>query len=157
MTYDEMRSGLELASPRQVGRLFGRAFRLRCPNCGGGPVLRHWLKLQVRCGRCGLRLERGEHDYFSGSMMILYSLAGVLTLATLAVVLIARWPDVPWDLLQYGIPLLMLALVPALYPFAKLGWLAFDLMLRPVTPEEMEWHRSTDAEWSSERLPRPHR
>ena len=148
-----MKSGLELASPKQTARLFGRAFLLRCPNCGKGPVLQHWLKLRVQCGRCGLRLQRGEHDYFVGSIFILFTLAGILVLGTLAVTIMVNWPTVPWDLLQFGLPIMMAVAVPALYPFAKLVWLAFDLMLRPVTPEELEWHRTADSEWSSHRAP----
>jgi uncharacterized protein (DUF983 family) len=31
-----------------------RALRLRCPDCGKGPVLVSWLKLPERCGNCGL-------------------------------------------------------------------------------------------------------
>src|SRR5512132_2593997 len=76
----QTQTGLEVPGPRQAARLFGRALRLRCPNCGGGPVLQNWLKLRVRCGQCGLRLERGEHDYFIGSMMILFVLTGSVLL-----------------------------------------------------------------------------
>jgi uncharacterized protein (DUF983 family) len=151
MSYDEMQAGLELPSPRRTARLFGRAFRLRCPNCGGGPVLEHWLRLRVRCGRCGLRLQRGEHDYFTGSMFILFTLVGLLTIGTFMAVIVVRWPAVPWDLLQYGIPVLTIVAIPALFPVSKLVWLAFDLMLRPVSPEELEWHRTSDTEWSSVR------
>ena len=39
----------------------------------------------------------------------------------------------------------------ALLPFAKLLWLAFDLALRPVTPQELEWHRSSDVEFETVR------
>ena len=151
MPYDEMQAGLELPSAGRTARLFGRAFALRCPNCGRGPVLRHWLKLRVRCGTCGLRTERGEHDYFVGSIFILFTLAGILVIGTLVVTLLVTWPTVPWDLLQYGLPIMMLVAMPALFPFAKLVWLAFDLMLRPVTTEELDWHRSTEAEFSSHR------
>ena len=151
MAFDEEKAGLELATPRQTARLFGRAFALRCPNCGRGPVLRHWLKLRVRCGTCGLRMERGEHDYFVGSIFILFTLAGILVLGTLVVTLVASWPAVPWDVLQYGLPVMVALSMPALYPFSKLVWLAFDLMLRPVTPEELEWHRTAGAEFSSRR------
>ena len=153
MTPHEMEtgSGMALTGPREWARLLGRALRLRCPNCGRGPVLRHWLKLHVRCGTCGIRLERGEHDYFVGSIFILFTLAGILVLGTLVVTLLVSWPAVPWDLLQYGLPLMMLVAMPALFPFAKLVWLAFDLMLRPVSPEELEWHRETDERFSSHR------
>lgn len=153
MTHEEMdsKSGLELASVRQVLRLTGRALMLHCPNCGGGPVLQHWLKLRVRCGNCGIRLERGEHDYFMGSLMLNYIITGTLLLVTLAVVLIVMWPDVPWDAFQYGGPVAMIVLPFVLFPFTKLFWLAFDLMLRPMNPEELEWHRTEKREWSTER------
>lgn len=45
--------------------------------------------------------------------------------------------------------------VVGLFPFSKLIWLAFDLMLRPVTPAELDWHRTEAAEWSSERSAPP--
>ena len=143
-------SGFQVAGPRQAARLLGRGLMLRCPNCGGGPVLKHWLKLHVRCGECGLRLERGEHDYFMGSMLLNYCLAGVLLIATLYVVLVASWPEVPWTALQYGGPLAMLAMPVLLFPFSKLLWLAADIIMRPVTPEELEWHRSAASEWSTD-------
>ena len=153
---EHTRSGFEIASPRQGARLLGRALLLHCPNCGGGPVLRHWLKMRVRCGSCGLRLERGEHDYFTGSLLLNYCLAGVLLLVTLAVVLVTSWPKVPCTALQYGGPLGMLVTPVVLFPFSKLLWLAADMIMRPVTPAELEWHRATDAEWSTDGdLPRP--
>ena len=145
----QTQTGLVVPGPRQAARLFGRALRLRCPNCGGGPVLQHWLKLRVRCGNCGIRLQRGEHDYFTGSMMILFVLAGTLLLGALVVTLLVTWPEVPWDLLQDWLPVLMIVALPALFPFSKLLWLAFDLMLRPATPEELDWHRAAAGEWST--------
>lgn len=152
MPHEEMetRTGLQLASPRQTARLLGRAFRLRCPHCGGGPVLQHWLKLRVRCGNCGLRLERGEHDYFLGSLLFNFILAGLLFMVVLVAILLVTWPDVPWDALEIVLPILIVAAPVFLFPFAKLVWLAFDLMLRPVTPEELEWHRAAGRAWDSE-------
>lgn len=134
-------TGLSFSGPRHTAVLFGRALRLRCPHCGGGPVLRHWLKMQERCGRCGLRLERGERDYFIGSMMFNLVLGEFLVVIVVVAVMLARWPDVPWDLLEVGVPLLAILFPVLLFPFSKLTWLAFDLALRPVTPAEMEWHR----------------
>ena len=150
MAPDEMRTnpGLELPTLRRTARLFGRAFLLRCPNCGKGPVLHHWLKLRVKCGTCGLRLQRGEHDSFIGSMFILFTLVGVTIYAVLTVTMLAT-ESTPWDLLENGLPVLALVLLLVYFPFSKLVWLAFDLMLRPVTPEELEWHREATTEWSS--------
>lgn len=149
----DSRTGFAPAGLGQSARLLGRALRLHCPNCGGGPVLKHWLKLQVRCGTCGLRLERGEHDYFVGSLMLNFILAGLLLVATLAVVLVATLPDVPWAAFEYGGPVAMVVAPFVLFPFSKLLWLAADIIMRPVTPEEMEWHRTAATEWSTEREP----
>ena len=143
-------TGLEIPSLGRTLRLFGRAFRLRCPNCGGGPVLEHWLKLRVKCGSCGLRLLRGEHDTIMGSVFILFTLVGLVGYVIIAVTL-ATTEETPWDLLQYGLPLLALALLFVLLPFSKLLWLAFDLMLRPVTPQELEWHRQAESEFDTRR------
>jgi len=58
------------------------------------------------------------------------------------VVGVLTYPHVPWTALQYSTIVLVLGGAFACYPFAKTTWLAFDLMLRPVTPEEMEWYRT---------------
>jgi uncharacterized protein (DUF983 family) len=146
--------GMRIPSLKEAGRLLGRGMLLRCPNCGKGPVLKNWLKLRVHCGHCCIRLERGEHDYFMGSMLLNYCLTGALLLVGIAVLIVTQWPDVPWDALQWGGPISMVVLPFILFPFSKLLFLAADIMMRPVTPEEMEWHRTASSEWSSERAPR---
>jgi uncharacterized protein (DUF983 family) len=146
-------TGLQLPTARDAARRFGRAFLLRCPNCGGGPILKNWLKLHVRCGNCGLRTERGEHDYFMGSMLINFVMTGGLLLVAIYVTLITQWPNVPWDAMQLAGPVAMIVLPFALFPFSKLVWMAFDIMLRPVTAAELEWHRTASSEWSTEYAP----
>jgi uncharacterized protein (DUF983 family) len=143
-------TGMVIPTLGRTLRLFGRAFLLRCPHCGKGPVLEHWLKLRVKCGTCGLRLQRGEHDTIMGSVFILFTLVGLVCYACIVLALVVT-ETTPWDLLENGLPVLTLVLVVALLPFAKLLWLAFDLMLRPVTPAELEWHRTSDAEFETER------
>ncbi|HSQ32593.1 MAG TPA: DUF983 domain-containing protein [Gemmatimonadaceae bacterium] len=145
----ESRTELRLARPQEIARLFGRALTLRCPHCGGRPVLRHWLKLRERCPKCGLRLERGEHDYFSGSVLFNFIFSELLFAFVFVVYLIVKHGDVDWDTLQFVL-IGMVGLAPiALYAISKLLWLAFDLMLRPVTSEELEWHRSEKREFST--------
>jgi uncharacterized protein (DUF983 family) len=143
-------TGMEIPSLGRTLRLFGRAFTLHCPNCGKGPVLEHWMKLRVRCGHCDLRLQRGEHDTVMGFAFILFTMVGLIAYFALVVTMLAT-EETPWDLLETGLPLLVFVLLFVLFPFAKLGWLAFDLMLRPVTPEEMEWHRGATQEFETER------
>jgi uncharacterized protein (DUF983 family) len=127
-----MRSSLTHAA-----RLFGRAFRLRCPNCGGGPILRTWFRFRVHCPSCGLPLERGEHGYQVGSYMFNIVASELIFALVFLAVLIWTWPSPPWSLLQYGgIGLMVLA--PLLFfPFSKTLFLAFDLVFRPATPEEL--------------------
>ena len=139
-------AGLSFAGPRQTARLIGRAMGLRCPNCCGGPVLRHWFRMRERCGKCGLRIERGEHDYWIGSMMFNLVLSELIFAAVFVVILVAAWPNVPWDTMQWAAPLMMLAAPAVLFPFSKLIWLAFDLMLRPMTAAELEWHQGDDTD-----------
>ncbi|MBL8962292.1 MAG: DUF983 domain-containing protein [Gemmatimonadetes bacterium] len=115
-------------------RIAARALTVRCPQCGGRPVLVHWWRMRPACGQCGLDLQRGEADYFIGSMMFNLVLGeGVFVLALLGA-MAWRWPDVPWDALQVAVPL-GLVLTPAiLFPVSKLAWLGFDLALRPEPP-----------------------
>ena len=52
-------------------------------------------------------------------------------------VLLWTWPNPPWKLLQYG-GIALMVLAPVLfYPFSKMLFLAFDLVFRPATPDEL--------------------
>ena len=139
-------TGLDAPTPGHAVRIVARALRLSCPNCGARPMMRHWLLMRERCPRCGLRVERGERDYFIGSMMFNLVLAELLFAAIFVGILVYAWPDVPWDTLEWAAPLMMLAAPFVLFPFSKLVWLAFDVMFRPVTESELEWHRTTDVD-----------
>lgn len=60
----------------------------------------------------------------------------VFVLVFLGVVL-ATWPSPPWRLLQYGGIILMFLAPVFFFPFCKTHFLAFDLLFRPATPEEL--------------------
>ena len=122
---------------RRALRLFGRALRLRCPNCGGGSLFLSPLRQRPDCPTCGLQLDRGESDYFLGAY--LFNLVAMELLFTLALVgtMLLTWPDTPWTLLKYGAAALMVVGAVVCYPFALTCWLAFDVMLRPVDPGEL--------------------
>ena len=122
---------------RRVVTVLGRAARLRCPHCGGGPVLQHWFRMRARCGTCGLAIERGERDYFIGSMMFNLVVSELLFAGAFIATLVIAWPNVPWDMLQWAAPLAMAAAPFILFPFSKLAWLGSDILLRPVTPDEL--------------------
>ncbi|HEX2081358.1 MAG TPA: DUF983 domain-containing protein [Longimicrobium sp.] len=128
-----------------VGRgltLYGRALRLRCPHCGRGSLRGSWLKMRRNCPACGLRSERGEEDFFLGAMMFNLVLAEALVVLAVVGFVLLRWPQVPWDVLGW-VGLALAAVAPFLfYPFSHTIWLASDILIRPVTREEMEWHRT---------------
>ena len=84
-----------------------------------------------------MAIERGERDYFIGSMMFNLGVAELLFAVTFVTTLVVMWPNEPWDTLQWAAPL-GIGIAPfVLYPFSKLAWLGFDILLRPVTPDEL--------------------
>ena len=113
------------------------AARLRCPHCRRGKVLRNWYGMHERCPACHFRYERSDENYFQGAMFINFMIGGFTFGASLLAVLMLSWPNVPWDALTYGAPVVMLAFMVLLYPISKVVWLTVDVMLRPVTREEL--------------------
>jgi uncharacterized protein (DUF983 family) len=123
-------------SSRRVGSLFLRALRLRCPNCGGGPVFVTWSHLVPNCPVCGLGFERGEQGYWLGAYF--FNLMAVEVVFTVWVVafMIWTWPNPPWELFQLTTIGLMLIVPVAFFPYSKTLFLAFDLWVRPPTEED---------------------
>ncbi|HEU4558909.1 MAG TPA: DUF983 domain-containing protein [Longimicrobium sp.] len=139
---EEARPKLAVVPP--LGTRVWRAARLRCPVCGSRGLLQSWMKLRPRCPTCGLRVNRGEHDFFLGAMMFNIALAEGTLAIILVGLLIALWPNVPWTALEIGAPVLMIIAPFIFYPFSQTIWLAFDLLLHPLTEEELDWHRTSD-------------
>lgn len=109
---------------------------LRCPHCGAGGVTRRWIEVRPACRGCGLRLDRGEVDYWLGAMLFNLIAAETLFAAGLLVIIALTWPDPPWDGLLWG-GVAVLVVVPVLtYPATKLVWLGFDLIFRPARPQD---------------------
>jgi uncharacterized protein (DUF983 family) len=127
---------------RRARLLFWRALRLRCPNCGGGPIFDGWLRMRRHCPRCFLSLERGEEGYQVGSYMFAIVAAELIFVAIFLGVLLLTWPTPPWDLLLFGGMALMLVVPFLFFPFSKTLFLAFDLLFRPATPEELARERA---------------
>ncbi|HEX6911949.1 MAG TPA: DUF983 domain-containing protein [Longimicrobium sp.] len=133
--------------PREPGggrglTLFGRALRLRCPHCGQGGLKGSWMKMKRACPACGLRTERGEEDFFLGAMMFNLVLAEFLVVLTMVALVVVLWGAVPWNRLLW-LSLGLAVVAPfVFYPFGHSIWLASDILIRPVTEEEMAWHRT---------------
>jgi uncharacterized protein (DUF983 family) len=136
-----------------AAKMLVRAMLRRCPNCGGRGIFAGYTTLRERCPQCGLRLHRGESDYFIGAYLLNLVLVEILFALMLAGVIIATYPDTPWALVQWGGLALMITGAVLCYPIAKAVWLAADLIFRPVSPEEMAWHQRGGGMDDREELP----
>lgn len=47
---------------RSVKRALWRGFKLKCPACGEGALLHHYLKVNVQCAVCGENLSHHQAD-----------------------------------------------------------------------------------------------
>jgi uncharacterized protein (DUF983 family) len=105
-----------------------RAFRRRCPWCGGRGVFASWFELRSACPTCGYRFAR-EEGYWVGAMVVIMGLIEAVFAVLMVGVIGLTYPDVPWrPLLVAGLALMVV--VPILgYPLAKLLWIAIDLLV----------------------------
>lgn len=126
---------LHLPRPRTI---LSRALRLRCPSCGGRPIVLSWFRLCSSCPGCGLHLDRDEPGYWIGSYTInLFATEGAFVVYLL-IALVSTWPAVPWTAVLWGGILVGLATPVLLFPFTKTLYLAIDLCVRPPEPLELE-------------------
>lgn len=142
VTHDTTESPLGMPGLGQTFRLLGRAFRNRCPNCGVGSVLerqriRTWGNVRARCVNCNFRFMRSSDQYFAGAIFTNLFLSESLFAIAFTATVIGFWPDVPWDALTY-VAVVGAVLAPTLmYPFAKVLWLTVDVLVRPITENEL--------------------
>lgn len=129
------RSGWRAHSGR-AATLFHRAIRLQCPNCGGRPVFLNWFTTCDNCPVCGIRLERGETGYWVGAYMFNLVAAELVWAASMVVLLWWTWPDPPWTMLLVGGVILMVVTPVVFFPFARMFFLAFDLVFRPAKADD---------------------
>ena len=76
-------------------------------------------------------------DYpFSLVRRLLFAFVGLVALFCVGAWVLAQWPDVPWDTLQVGAVIAMVASPFLTYPFTRTVWLAADLIFDPVKPTD---------------------
>ena len=123
-----------------VTRHLRRALVLRCPNCGGGGLFRRWVLMRKTCPTCHLITDRGEADYFMGGYVVNFVTAEFMIAFIAFGVVLATWPEVPWNGLKWGLLSVMIPAPFVTYPFSKTVWLAIDLTLRPPTLSDLDGH-----------------
>jgi uncharacterized protein (DUF983 family) len=137
-----MTDGTVPVSQPSVTQLVSRALQLRCPHCGGRKIFASVFELKECCPTCGILLERGEKDYFVGAYLFNLIAVELILFFCVCGFVYVTWPDPPWDLITYVTAFLMLSGCVGCYPFAKTTWLAVDLAIRPLSLEELHWHRA---------------
>lgn len=136
-------SPLAMPSIRRIVQLLGRALRLRCPNCGGAPILERWKTVhawgvvRARCTACHFRYERTDDHYFSGALFTNLFMSEGLFAFAFALTVILLWPNVPWDGMTIVAVLGAITVPALLYPFSKVMWLTVDVLVRPIMPLEL--------------------
>ena len=122
-------------------RELSRAVRLRCPLCGEGGQLKSWLRVKPHCDQCGLRFDRGEHDYFIGAYTLNLIVAELIVVVVFVAGIMITYPEVPWNALMWGLLPLAVIAPAATLPLARSAWLAIDLSLRPAESSDYAFTR----------------
>jgi uncharacterized protein (DUF983 family) len=109
----------------------------RCAVCGQGRLFRGWFRMIDRCPRCGLRFERID-GHWTGDLGMNTIVTFTAVFLTLIVGFAVTYPDVPGVLL-FVCAVAVAGVVPLVFfPFSKTIWLAIDLMMRPLEPDEVK-------------------
>jgi len=113
-------------------RLTARGLALRCPRCGSGSIVQNWWSLKPNCPRCNFALDRREKDFWIGGYAVNLVLAELVVTATVILVMVLSWPDVPWTFVQFGGAALAVIFPFLFFPLSRVLWLAWDYCFRPV-------------------------
>jgi uncharacterized protein (DUF983 family) len=94
--------------------------------------------IRPRCSVCNFRYERSDENYWGGAMFFGYLFGAFAFAIVLLITLIILWPNVPWDTLQWAIPVGMAVFLLFWVPISRVVWLSVDILVRPVQPKELE-------------------
>jgi len=125
-------------------RILLRGLKLRCPDCGLGPLYRSLFRMNTHCDYCGLIYER-EQGYFIGAIYLNVIATESLLMGTLLIygLITGRFDQTILTVL------IVLAMVAPLIFFhhSRSLWLSIDHLLNPSDKRverldfEDEWHK----------------
>jgi len=116
---------------------------MRCPSCGQASAFDSWFHMHERCPTCRFWFERND-GYFLGATCINLVLAIVLPAFVYIGIVVSSWPNPSWLGAAVAAIALAVAVPIGLFPFARVVWLAFDLVIRPIEPIEYERQHALD-------------
>ena len=120
--------------PLTVPRLLGRGLTRRCPLCGARRVFDGWFTIKDRCPRCAFPLEQRIEGHWLGALGMNTIVSFGLLALTMAVGLIATYPDIATGPLVALCATVAVVVPLVFYPFSKTLWSAVDLAMRPLEP-----------------------
>jgi uncharacterized protein (DUF983 family) len=109
--------------------LLARASRRRCLLCGAEGIFKNWFDLRDRCPRCGYRFMR-EGGYFLGAYAL--NLIAAEFIPVFGFIALYVWTDLSWVWLEIILIPLAVVMPFLFYPFARMFWMALDLVFTPV-------------------------
>lgn len=111
---EDMPKFTEDDSPRSRKHAMLRGWRRKCPNCGAGPLLRGYLKVNDDCSVCGQELHHHRAD--DGPAYLTILIVGHL-MAPLLHIVFVEWRPAPltlFTIFAVGTVALSLYLLPRL-------------------------------------------
>lgn len=96
-------------------------FRLRCPNCEQGALMKNWFEVKATCPVCQVRFERSPGEG-TGAMMLILSLVPLPMIVLF--ILLYNVLNVPLPLLFSAIIVVPIVLALVLYRHARGVWVS---------------------------------
>ncbi|HEY2428408.1 MAG TPA: DUF983 domain-containing protein [Acidimicrobiales bacterium] len=120
------------------GRMLARGTVRHCPRCGSGDLFESWFRQRPRCPGCGMRFQR-EEGFWLGGYVINFGIGELSILVLLGVLIWMEANHQRVDVALFVAVGLVLAIVgpAATFPLSRTIWSAIDLIMRPLSPEEV--------------------
>jgi len=114
-----------------------RAVRHRCPYCGAKGFLESWFRLAERCPNCGLATDRVVGHWVGGvGMNTIFTFGAMFLVVVIGI--ISTYPDIAVTPLVAASVAAAVVVPVVLWPVSQTLWTAVDIMMRPVTEEELD-------------------
>ena len=123
--------------PGLIRMLFRGLFR-RCAWCGGqGAFFNGWFKRDDRCHTCGLLWQRRLEGFELGAITMNVLVSYGTLLFGMGVGVFLTYPDVAVVPLLAVVGSLAIILPILMYPVSYAMWLAVDIFMRDLEPDEL--------------------